>query len=96
MAAAVALAGLISFAAGGLRQFLCFLLRQLVQRFFYAASDQFLDLPLITSSFSCTSFSDMVCCLLSEWCVATSFYQSLQTMSIFSLFKFAQLIVPYL
>ena len=30
---------------------------------------------LITSSFSCTIFSDMVCCLLSEWCVATSFYQ---------------------
>src|SRR5699024_11965277 len=28
-----------------------------------------------TSSFSCTIFSDMVCCLLSEWCVATSFYQ---------------------
>ena len=32
--------------------------------------------PLITSSFSCTIFSDMVCSLLSEWCVATSFYQS--------------------
>ena len=31
--------------------------------------------PLITSSFSCTIFSDMVCCLPSEWCVATSFYQ---------------------
>ena len=30
---------------------------------------------LITSSFSCTIFSGMVCCLLSEWCVATSFYQ---------------------
>ena len=32
--------------------------------------------PLTTSSFSCTIFSDMVCSLLSEWCVATSFYQS--------------------
>ena len=32
--------------------------------------------PLITSSFSCTIFSYMVCRLLSEWCVATSFYQS--------------------
>ena len=31
--------------------------------------------PLITSSFSCTIFSDIVCCLLSEWCVVTSFYQ---------------------
>ena len=29
--------------------------------------------PLITSSFSCTIFSDIVCCLLSEWCVVTSF-----------------------
>ena len=27
-------------------------------------------------TFSCTIFSDMVCRLLSEWCVATSFYQS--------------------
>ena len=32
--------------------------------------------PLITSSFSCTIFSDMVYRLLSEWCVVTSFYQS--------------------
>jgi len=30
---------------------------------------------LLTSLFSCTIFSDMVCCLLSEWCVVTSFYQ---------------------
>ena len=29
--------------------------------------------PLITSSLSCTIFSDMVCFLLSEWCVVTSF-----------------------
>ena len=32
--------------------------------------------PFITSSFSCTIFSDIVCCLLSEWCVTTSSYQS--------------------
>ena len=51
--------------------------------------------PLITSSFSCTIFSDIVCCLLSEWCVVTSFYQSLQAMSLFCSFQFAQLIVPY-
>ena len=37
----------------------------------------------IISSFSCTIFSDIVCCLLSEWCVLTSFYQSLQAMSFF-------------
>ncbi len=30
---------------------------------------------LITSSFSCTIFSDMVYRLFSEWCVATSFYR---------------------
>ena len=34
-----------------------------------------LSWPLITSSFSCTIFSDMVYRLLSEWCVVTSFYQ---------------------
>ena len=33
--------------------------------------------------FLCTIFSDIVCCLLSEWCVVTSFYQSLQAMSSF-------------
>ena len=37
---------------------------------------------MITSTFSCTIFSDIVCCLLSECCVVTSFYQGLQTMSI--------------
>ena len=31
---------------------------------------------MITSSFSCTIFSDVVYRLLSEWCVVTSFYQS--------------------
>ena len=39
--------------------------------------------PLIISSFSCTIFSDIVCCLLSNVCVVTSFYQSLQAMSSF-------------
>ena len=43
--------------------------------------------PLIISSFSCTIFSDIVCCLLSNVCVVTSFYQSLQAMSSFSLFS---------
>lgn len=36
----------------------------------------FLILPLIASSLSCTIFSNMVCFLLSERCVATSFYQN--------------------
>ena len=35
------------------------------------------------SSFSCTIFSDIVCCLLSNACVVTSFCQSLQAMSFF-------------
>lgn len=43
--------------------------------------------PLITSSFSCTIFSDIVCCLLSNVCVVTSFYQSLQAMSSFMRFS---------
>ena len=37
--------------------------------------------------FLCTIFSDIVCCLLSEWCVVTSFYQSLQAMSSFLRFS---------
>ena len=45
-----------------------------------------LSCPLIISSFSCTIFSDIVCCLLSNVCVVTSFYQSLQAMSSFMLF----------
>ena len=46
MAAAVALTGLAALVAGCLRQGLCLFLQQLVQGFFYAAADQFLDLPL--------------------------------------------------
>ena len=34
---------------------------------------------------------DMVCCLLSEWCVAASFYQRTTNLVLL----FAQLIVPY-
>ena len=33
--------------------------------------------------FLCTIFSDIVCCLLSNVCVVTSFYRSLQAMSSF-------------
>ena len=43
----------------------------------------YISCPLIISSFSCTIFSDIVCCLLSNVCVVTSFYQSLQAMSSF-------------
>ena len=42
--------------------------------------------------FLCTIFSDIVCCLLSEWCVVTSFYQSLQAMSFFALFNLRNLL----
>ena len=41
----------------------------------------------LTSSFSCTIFSDIVFLLLSNVCVVTSFYQSLQAMSFFMLFS---------
>ena len=44
--AAVALMGLAALIAGRLRQGLRLLFQQLVQGFFHAASDQFLDLPL--------------------------------------------------
>ena len=46
VAAAVALASLISLIPGCLREFLCLLLQQLIQRFFHTAADQFLDLTL--------------------------------------------------
>ena len=39
------------------------------------------------SSFSCIIFLDIVCCLLSNVCAVTSFYQSLQAMSSFLLFS---------
>ena len=39
VAAAVALAGLISLIAGSLGQLLCLLFQQFIQRFFYASSD---------------------------------------------------------
>ena len=37
--------------------------------------------------FLCTIFSDIVCCLLSNVCVVTSFYQSLHAMSSFMRFS---------
>ena len=46
VAAAVALASLISLIPGCLREFLCLLLQQLIHRFFHTAADQFLDLTL--------------------------------------------------
>ena len=46
VAAAVALTGLAALVTGRLRQRLRLLLQQLVQGFFYAAADQFLDLTL--------------------------------------------------
>ena len=39
VAAAIALAGLISLVAGSLGQLLCLLFQQFIQRFFYASSD---------------------------------------------------------
>ena len=53
------------------------------QRFLNASPNQFLDLPLIISSLNCTILLDMVCRLLSNVCVATSFYQRPQAVSTF-------------
>ena len=73
VAAAIALALLIALVPGRLGQFLSLSLQQLVEGFLYASAHKFLELPLDNSSFSCTIFSDMVCCLLSNVCVTTSF-----------------------
>ena len=51
-----------------------------------------LSWPLITSSFSCTIFSDMVCCLLSD---GVSRLRSTRDLQAMSLFVFAKLILPY-
>ena len=49
--------------------------------------------PLITSSLSCTIFSDMVYRLLSEWCVPTSFYQrSANHVSFYAFFNLRNLL----
>ena len=58
-------------------------LRKLAQCLLYAPLYQLFSCPLITSSFKCIIFSDIVCCLLSEWLVTTSFYQRPQAMSFF-------------
>ena len=52
-----------------------------------------LTCPLIIFSFSCTIFSDIVCFLISECCVLTSFYQKLQTLS-FNLCNLLYIIPP--
>lgn len=83
---------LIALVTGSLGQFLCLGFQQPVEGLLYATSHKFLELPL-DYSLSCTIFSDMVCCLLSEWCVATSFYQSSAN---HVSFVFAKLILPYL
>ena len=46
VAAAVALASFIALVARSLGQLLCLLFQQFIQRFSYASSDYFLDLPL--------------------------------------------------
>jgi hypothetical protein len=51
--------------------------------------------PLITSSFSCTIFSDMVCLLLQNGLLRLHSNRVYKPCLPF-LFKFAQLILPYL
>ena len=46
--------------------------------------------PLITSSFSCTIFSDMVCCLLSNGVLRLHSTRVLQTMSLFILLSICE------
>jgi len=65
VAAAVALASLISLIPGCLREFLCLLLQQLM-RLFHTAADQFLDLTLDNFLVQLYNFSEMVCSLLLE------------------------------
>ena len=75
VADAISLALLIALVPGSLGQLFRLSIQQLIKSFFYAVSHQLFNFPLITFSFSCTIFLDMVCCLLSNVCVAISFYQ---------------------
>ena len=93
MAAAVALALFIALVPGSLGQLLRLGLQQLVEGLFYAASYQLFDLTL--DYFLVKLYNLFGHGLLSPFRmvgVTTSFYQVLQTMS---LFVFAKLIVPY-
>ena len=87
MAAAEALTGLAVLVAGGLRRDSASFPSSSFRVSSTLLRTNSLIWPLITSSFSCTIFSDIVCCLLSNVCVVTSFYQSLQAMSSFMRFS---------
>lgn len=50
--------------------------------------------PLINFSFSCTFFFNMVCSLLLEWCVATSFYRGFANHVLFAQFILSLLPTP--
>ena len=76
MAAAIILPLLIAFVPGCLGQFLSLRFQQLIESFLYTDPNQLFDLALDYFLVKLYNFLDMVCCLLSEWCVATSFYQS--------------------
>ena len=96
VAAAVALASLVALVAGSLGQLLRFLLQQFIQRFFHAASDQFLKLTLdyfLVQLYNLLGYGlqtpfRMVCrdFILPEFCKPCLFLY---------LSQFAQLILPY-
>ena len=95
--AAVALASFVALVAGSLGQLLRFLLQQFIQRFFYAATDQFFELTLdyfLVQLYNLLGHglqtpSRIVCrdFILPEICKPCLFL---------SFFQFAQFIVPYL
>lgn len=66
VATAIALALLVTLVPSSLGQLLRFGPKQLDERFLYTASHKFLKFDLDYGLFSCTIFSDMVCCLLSN------------------------------
>ena len=75
VATTVALGLFIAVTRGSLVKFFASVSSNLLSVFSTLPHTNSLRLLLIAVSFSCTIFSVMVCCLRSEWCVATSFYQ---------------------
>lgn len=83
MTATVRLLPLAALIPRRLGQPLCLGFQWAMECLLYAAPYQFLDLTRDYFFVRLYIFLDMVFRLLSEWCVVTSFYQGLQTMSPF-------------
>ena len=101
--AAIALSILAALIPCRLCQLVRLRFQQVIQRFFHAPAYKFPDFPLDYFLVQCYNFLGYGLRLLSNVCLATSFYQMTLTLSLVlgtvfnpPVLEFAQLIVPYL